>query len=188
MMLTLLRTTLLMPWWVASLATGAKSFIDHPLIGSRRLNEAGLHVARVRAAHAMAERRRGKLAGLIRPEDRAAFERDGFVERRDFLPPAVFERLRDGLKAWRGPCREMQQGDAVPRRVALDPPGHPAPSRAVLPAVLRILADLRLEPLCVGISRPYPEDRASEWWRAALWRIPGRDRIGRRPRRSDADA
>ncbi|MCH7628736.1 MULTISPECIES: phytanoyl-CoA dioxygenase family protein [Novosphingobium] len=116
-----LRTTLLMPWWVASLATGAKSFIDHPLIGSRRLNEAGLHVARVRLAHALAARRRARIAGLVRDEDRAAFARDGFVVRHDFLPPAVFERLREGLQGWRGPCRDMRQGDAVTRRFALDP-------------------------------------------------------------------
>lgn len=115
-----LRTALLMPWWLASLATGAKSFIDHPLIGSRRLNEAGLHVARVRLAQAMAARRRARMAELVRDEDRADFARDGFVVRRDFLPPAVFERLREGLQRWRGPCRDMRQGDAITRRFALD--------------------------------------------------------------------
>ncbi|WP_318248063.1 phytanoyl-CoA dioxygenase family protein [Novosphingobium huizhouense] len=117
----MLRTTLLLPWWTASLATGAKSFVDHPLIGSRRLNEAGLHTARVRAAHALAERRRRATAGRIRAEDREAFARDGLVVRHDFLPPALFARLREGLAAWRGPCRDMRQGDAVTRRFALDP-------------------------------------------------------------------
>lgn len=117
----LLRTILLMPWWTATLATGAKSFIDHPLIGSRRLNEAGLHVTRVRAAHAMAARRRARVAPRVRAEDREAFARDGFVMRRNFLPPAVFARLHEGLAAWQGPCRDMVQGDAVTRRFALDP-------------------------------------------------------------------
>lgn len=118
---SLLRSILLFPWWTVNLATGAKSFIDNPLIGSRRLNEAGLHVARVRAAHALAARRRLQMASRLRDEDREAFARDGFVVRRNFLPDSVFARLREQLKAWRGPCRDMRQGDAVTRRFALDP-------------------------------------------------------------------
>ena len=39
-----------MPLYAAELATGAKSFCDNPLIGSRRLNEAGLHVKRIKLA------------------------------------------------------------------------------------------------------------------------------------------
>ena len=131
----LLRTILLFPWWTATLATGAKSFADHPLIGSRRLNEAGLHVARVRAAQALARRRRAAMSAQVRPDDRAAFDRDGFVVRRNFLPAPMFARLRDGLEAWRGPARDMRQGDAVTRRFALDP--------AILAAVPELRALLR---------------------------------------------
>jgi len=101
--------------WVLQLATGAKSFIDNPAIGSRRLNEAGLHVARLKVAHAMAWSRRQRLARWIDPADRAAFDRDGFVIRRDFLPPDVFQRLREQVLNYRGPAREMIQGDAVTR-------------------------------------------------------------------------
>lgn len=51
-----LPTVLRWPLWVAELATGAKSFVDNPILGSRRLHATGLHhyclpcVARRRAA------------------------------------------------------------------------------------------------------------------------------------------
>jgi len=112
---------LLMPWWALTLATGAKSFRDHPLIGSQRLNEAGLHVARLKIAHSMAARRRSALASALAPDDLAQFNRDGFVIRRNFLPPQEFAALRTALQAWRGPAREMRQGQAITRRMALDP-------------------------------------------------------------------
>jgi len=67
----------LAPLHVAALATGAKSFRDNPVIGSPSLNRLGLHVARVRLAHRMADWRRNRLASLIPAGDRAAFERDG---------------------------------------------------------------------------------------------------------------
>jgi Phytanoyl-CoA dioxygenase (PhyH) len=109
------------PLWLAQLATGAKSFRDNPLIGSQRLNMWGLHTARVRIAHDLAWRRRGRLAAAVDPGHRAAFDRDGFVIIPDFLPPAVFGALRDGVLAGRFPTREMRQGDAVTRRVAIGP-------------------------------------------------------------------
>jgi hypothetical protein len=49
-----------LPWWIAQLLTGAKSFRDNPLIGSKRLNRLGLHGWRVRATHWLAARRRAK--------------------------------------------------------------------------------------------------------------------------------
>ena len=113
---------LLAPWWVMQLATGGKAFCDNPLIGSPRLNRMGLHRARVRLAHRMAASRRRRLAGLIDPADRIAFDHDGFVEKRDFLPPALFGRLRSALLGHAAPAREMVQGDTITRRIALDPP------------------------------------------------------------------
>ena len=112
--------TLLAPWWAAQLLTGAKSFLDNPLIGSDRLNRRGLHVRRMKLARAMADRRRARLAAALQPADLAAFERDGFVEKRDFLPPDIFAALRDRLLDWRGPAREMVQGDTITRRHAVD--------------------------------------------------------------------
>src|SRR6201998_2971836 len=94
-------TWLLTPLHVAALATGAKSFRDNPVIGSPALNRAGLHVARVRLAHRMAEWRRRRLSDLVCEEDRAAFERDGFILKPDFLPGAEYAALKEQVFAFR---------------------------------------------------------------------------------------
>ncbi|MET0361795.1 MAG: phytanoyl-CoA dioxygenase, partial [Sphingobium sp.] len=57
-MLSPLLTFLRWPFWAAQLVTGAKSFADNRLIGSRRLNALGLHRLRVRGAYAMTRWRR----------------------------------------------------------------------------------------------------------------------------------
>jgi hypothetical protein len=113
--------SLLTPWWAAQLLTGAKSFRDNPLIGSEKLNQRGLHVGRIRLARALAERRRARLAAAVDPADLAAFDRDGFVVKRDFLPPDIFTALREQILTWTGPAREMIQGDTITRRYAADP-------------------------------------------------------------------
>ena len=127
---------LLAPWWLVQLGTGAKSFGDNPLIGSRRLNARGLHRIRVAAAAAMAARRRRRLAHLVSAEERAAFDRDGFVLKRDFLPPALFAQLREQALGFAGAAREMVQGDTITRRIALDPE-----ALAAIPAARALLAD-----------------------------------------------
>lgn len=109
------------PWWLLAIATGAKSFVDNPLLGSRRLNAAGLHVARKRVAHALADRRRARLAHLIPPELRAQFDRDGFIIVSNVLPEAEFRRLQAELLNAELECREHQQGDTITRRVAVGP-------------------------------------------------------------------
>jgi hypothetical protein len=109
------------PLWVAALATGAKSFRDNPIIGSAELNRRGLHSRRAKLAHDMAWSRRARLAHMIRSEDRVAFDRDGFVMRPEFLPPAQFERLKAQVFAYSAPAREMTQGDTITRRIAVDP-------------------------------------------------------------------
>ena len=133
---------LLAPWWAIELATGAKSFRDNPLIGSRRLNARGLHEKRVRIAGRMATWRRRRLAHLITPEQRADFERNGFVKVPDFLPPAAFAELRDQVLNHPAPAREMVQGDTITRRIGLDP----ATLRA-LPAARDLLRDPRWQGL-----------------------------------------
>jgi hypothetical protein len=112
---------LLAPVWLAALATGAKSFRDNPVIGSAALNKRGLHSRRAKLAHDMAWRRRARLAHLISPADRAAFDRDGFVLRENFLPADQFTKLREAVLAHRAPAREMVQGDTITRRIAVDP-------------------------------------------------------------------
>ncbi len=116
-----LKSSLMAPIWAASLLTGAKSFVDNPLLGSRRLNQAGLHAARLRLAHGLARQRRARLEHLLTEADREAFQRQGFVVRQQALPDQEFARLRDEALHQPFPAREMLQGDAVTRRVAVNP-------------------------------------------------------------------
>ena len=129
---------LLTPWWALRLASGDKAFGDNPILGSRRLNAAGLHVARIRLAHRMAWARRRRLAGLVGREDAAAFARDGYVCVRDFLPAEAFAALREQVMGFDGPAREMVQGDTITRRYALDPEALRA-----MPAVAWLLREPR---------------------------------------------
>jgi hypothetical protein len=107
------------PFWLMAIVTGAKSFADNPILGSRRLNAAGLHVWRLKAAHALANRRRARLAKLLPSDLRERFERDGFVVLRDFMPKDAFERLRSAIFGAELECRSHQQGDTITRRAAV---------------------------------------------------------------------
>lgn len=109
------------PFWLFALLTGAKSFADNPILGSRRLNRAGLHVTRKRIALGLARWRRSRLARLLPAELREQFDRDGFVVIRDLLPEREFLRLRSRLLEAEYACREHQQGDTVTRRVPVGP-------------------------------------------------------------------
>jgi len=131
----LLKNVLLSPVWVLQLATSAKSFLDNPIIGSQRLNRLGLHLARVRLATALCRFRRWRLARHVRPEWRAAFDRDGFVAIPDLLPAAEFGSLRQAILEYNGAAREMVQGDAITRRLAIDPQ-----MLATIPALRTLLA------------------------------------------------
>lgn len=112
---------LLAPVWAAQIFTGAKSFCDNGILGNARLNRRGLHVWRVRLAYRMAEARRAKLAARLAPEDREEFARNGFILKRNFLPDDQFRALVDEIRRTEAPVREMKQGDAITRRIALDP-------------------------------------------------------------------
>ena len=111
----------LAPYWSAQLLTGAKSFIDNPLLGSPTLNAWGLHARRLQLAHGLARRRRQRIAHLVSAADRADFDRDGVVVKPGFLPQDVFDRVLEEVKAYRGAGRETIQGNAVTRRLPLDP-------------------------------------------------------------------
>jgi hypothetical protein len=115
------RRAVMTPWWFAQLFTSAKSFERNLLIGSRVLNQWGLHGARVAIAHRLAGARRRRLARLISPADQRAFDRDGFVLRRNFLPQEEFAALVAEIKAYRGPLREITEGDTIVRKIALTP-------------------------------------------------------------------
>src|SRR5882762_6862995 len=133
-MLAQLGRAAMVPLWTAQLLTGTKSFERNRVIGSRWLNEQGLHAARVRLAHRVAAMRRRRLAGLVTDKDRAAFERDGFVIRPNFLPDGEFADLLHQVKAYRGRMREIGEGDTILRKIALDPQ-----TLAALPALRRLL-------------------------------------------------
>jgi hypothetical protein len=119
--LAALRRWWKLPYWAAALLTGAKSFADNPLIGSRRLNRLGLHAWRVRLAHRLAASRRGRLARGLNPKWREEFDRLGFIRIDDYLPGAEFEQLRAQLLGLDLPARAQQQGDTVTSRVAVGP-------------------------------------------------------------------
>ena len=133
-MLSEVRRAAMTPLWIAQLVTGAKSFERNLVIGNRHLNERGLHAARVNVAYKLANARRRRLAGMISEEDRAAFDRDGFVVRPDFLPQQQFAALVGQIRAYRGPLREITEGDTVMRKIALD-----GKTLAALPALAAVL-------------------------------------------------
>jgi hypothetical protein len=118
---SLARQPLFMPFWLAQVFSQEKFFARNPVIGSRWLNEHGLHQARVVAACRLAESRRRRLARLIADEDRQLLDRDGFIVKRDFLPTEVFAGLLAQIRALRAPAREMAEGDAITRHIALEP-------------------------------------------------------------------
>ena len=128
------RASAMAPLWAAQVLTTSKSFVDNPVIGSPALNQRGLHTARMSLAHGLAQSRRRRLAHMMNDADRAAFDRDGFLVKQDFLAPDHFAALRQQVEFYRGGMREMVQGNAVTRRVALSPA-----ALAALPAVSRLL-------------------------------------------------
>lgn len=116
-----IRTALLAPLWTLQLLTSAKSFLDNPIIGSPRFNALGLHVGRVKLAAGMTAWRRRRLARKVPVAWREAFDRDGFVMIEDVIPPPQFAAIRAAILSYDGPAREMRQGDAITRRLAIDP-------------------------------------------------------------------
>lgn len=124
------------PLWVAGLAGTTKSFLKNPLLGDPALNARGLHRERVGLAWRMAERRRAAIARRVRPEHRAAFDRDGFIVMENYLPDDVFAAMVARLRSTPLPAREMRQGQTVTRMIPLGPA-----IRARLPEVGRVMAD-----------------------------------------------
>ena len=109
-----------LPWHCLQLATHAKSFQDNPVLGSRRLNEMGLHLKRRQWAMNMATWRRQQLTPRLRPQEHHDFERDGFFLREQALSPHTFAALTAEVRQLRAQGWEMRQGKAVTRRISLD--------------------------------------------------------------------
>jgi hypothetical protein len=125
---------LLLPLWLVQIFSTAKSFRDSPAIGNPTLNRLGLHVFRVRLAHAVMRLRWLMLAPLVTAEQRQEFHQRGFLVIRNFLSAEHFKQLQQELKECQGPVRECIQGDTLTLRVLLD-----APALRSLPACRALL-------------------------------------------------
>lgn len=110
----------LLPWYAVQLATHAKSFQANPLIASPTLNMRGLHALRRQLADKMARYRRQQLDVLITEWERECFAKYGYFIRRQALPEAEFNGLREEIKNLREAGWEMRQGRTVTRRISLD--------------------------------------------------------------------
>ena len=127
-----------------SLLTGAKSFRSNRWVGSQRLNQLGLHVARKRVADALAGLRRAWLGMFVPESDRRALARDGMLVKPAFLPIDDLSAVREEILSALWPTIEMAQPPAFTRRVNLDAQlcegRFPALARLIQnPALLRAL-------------------------------------------------
>ncbi len=114
------RRVLAMPWYVLSVLTSAKSFRDNPVIGNAKLNRMGLHVWRVKAAHAVFAFRQKCLSSLIDAEDAKSYREQGYLLIENFLDDAEFKALQDEVASYRGEVFETVQGDTMTWRALLD--------------------------------------------------------------------
>lgn len=133
-----------LPFYAAAVFTGAKSFVRNPVIGSLWLNQRGLHVARVRLAQMLAAWRRLLIGPFIAVtgDQKRAFAKDGYIKVENFLPDALYEKVRAEAFAHTAAPREMRQGQAITRRVTLD-----AADRAALPFCREAVEDPRFRGL-----------------------------------------
>lgn len=128
--------------WVLGVLGEEKSFAANPILASPGLNRRGLHRARVALADRMAGFRRRALGRALDPADRAAFDRDGFLVREDWLPPETFAAVRREVFGQDLPAHEMRQGGTVTRMVPLSDG-----NRHLLPEAVRAVRDPRLAAL-----------------------------------------
>lgn len=130
------------PLWTLALATGAKSFVDNPVLGSSAFNQAGLHLWRVKLAGQLAARRRARLSKSLSTEDAVFFNQHGFIIKENFLPADDFARLEQELLGTELPARETLQGNTVTRRIPLD--YHSLPQ---LPSAKQLITQSKLQNL-----------------------------------------
>ena len=110
---------LLLPFWLAQVFSGEKSFWPNPILGGLALNRRGFAVWRGRLACRLTEARRRRLERLIPAADRTAFARDGYVVKRDFLPSGSFAALAAEVRELAATAGEFKEGDAITRRIPL---------------------------------------------------------------------
>jgi hypothetical protein len=126
-----------------TLLSGAKSFRDNAVIGSRRLNQLGLHVGRIRLADALTGQRRARLGRQLSAADRAHYAEYGYLIRENLLPAHPFEALREEVYGNNWPLLEMGQGSTITRRVVL----NRAELNGSHPQLAALLADTEIRQL-----------------------------------------
>lgn len=94
--------------------------MDHPILGSIKLNQLALHEQRVKYAYSLAQKRRQKLAKYLTEEDVKQFQTNGFILKENYLSETDFLALQQELLHHKLPTRETLQGDTATRWMALD--------------------------------------------------------------------
>ena len=126
------------PLWFLEIFTTAKSFTANPIIGNPALNRLGLHLARVRLAHAMTAWRRLFIAPLVPADLKRQYREQGYIAIENFLDPQEFAALRAEIIAFDGELRRMIQGDTITFQGLLDDD-----TVARMPAAARLLGARR---------------------------------------------
>jgi hypothetical protein len=108
------------PLWLFSLFTEAKTFRENPIIGSRFLNQLGLHIWRIKLAYRLADYRRPFLEKGLSVEKQAEYQQNGYTVDFDFLPADEFAAIQREVFESDWLLREMRQGGTVTRRVFLN--------------------------------------------------------------------
>lgn len=116
-----MKALLYTPIWFLQLFTTAKSFRDNPILGNATLNRWGLHITRLKVAHAIMRFRRRLLSSGISAEDWQSFETQGYILKENFLPAEHFTALEAEIRTYRGEVRECQQGDTQNHHTLLEP-------------------------------------------------------------------
>lgn len=109
------------PLWIAQLFTGAKSFIDNPILGSAWLNKSGLHIIRLLTAHGIMRLRMAVLGWGIPKADRQSFQSRGYILKENFLTESDFLALEAEIRACRETPRRSAQGDTITEKTLLTP-------------------------------------------------------------------
>ncbi|TAN53192.1 MAG: phytanoyl-CoA dioxygenase [Methylococcaceae bacterium] len=114
-----IKKLLLLPFYLLTVFTWSKSFRNNPVIGNYTLNLLGLHVFRVVLSHLLFNFRLCLLSPLVSHADRDSYRRNGFILKENFLAPDEFQALKSELLNYRGPIREIQEGNTLTQRVFL---------------------------------------------------------------------
>ena len=103
-----------------SIFTGAKSFEKNPVIGNYFLNQKGLHVYRMRAAHFFSQLHRRLLNSSVKKHYREQYDKQGYICIENFLSSDIFSSLQKNIMSEHWNRLDMNQGGVITRRVLLD--------------------------------------------------------------------